>query len=112
MFLMKRTVRAMSLGTAAIFVGLGCGGSGSNSSNNGGPGMGGNITTTSFVIPAGTAQTVTSNLVVHASKSIEIDGTLLIPSGVNVSLFSNGPLTIKGSIAPAPATAKVSRIAA
>jgi|GEM_PF-6285322 len=91
----------------AALTGSGCGGSGGGGGGpTGGGSLAGNITTPTFNIPAGTTKTVTGDLTVNASQGIEIDGTLVIPEGVNVALITDGPLNIKGQVTePAVAVA-------
>lgn len=74
-----------------------CGGGGGSSSPAATP-IGGTITTDNFVIPAGEARVLNANLVVNASASIRIDGTLQVPPGMTFALFSDGPTSITGDI--------------
>jgi DNA-binding beta-propeller fold protein YncE len=89
-------MRLFLLGGLVTFLSLGCGGGGASHA----PGLSGTVTTDKYVIPVGTTQTVGADFKVIASSSIEIDGTLLVPPGVNVALICSGPLVIKGQISP------------
>lgn len=60
----------------------------------------GEIITENFTIAAGETRLATGDLVVRASKSIEINGTLLVNEGADISLLSEGPVTISGNIRP------------
>jgi hypothetical protein len=70
------------------------------------PGLEGTINTTRFTIPAGQSRTVTGDLTINASDAIDIDGTLVIPPGVNVNLWSAGDIDLDGVLqagsTPAP----------
>lgn len=93
-----------SLGAAAYLI-VGCGGSGVG----GGSSLSGTENVKSFVIPAGQTVTVSGDTTVNATQNIEIDGTLQIPEGVNVSLMTTGPLVVKGSIVEAPTSQEVQK---
>jgi hypothetical protein len=89
--------RSASILVAALLPALliGCGGGGGE---NVGPDLGGTLDVTNFAIPAGTRQTVTSDLVVKATDSIDIAGTMIVKPGVSVALLSDNRLTISGSV--------------
>src|SRR5687768_18516724 len=74
----------------------GCGGGGAGTPNP----ISGEITGADFIIPAGETRTATGDLTVRTTNSIVIDGTLLIVPGVDVKLFSDGIIAIRGRIAP------------
>jgi len=88
----------------AVVIILGCGGSGG-----GGVALPakleGTINTADFSIPAGQSRTVTGDLTINATSSIKIAGTLIIPAGVNVNLWSEGDIELSGNLqagAPTP----------
>lgn len=86
---------------------IGCAGSGDSTATP--TGLGGTITTTDYVIPAGTTQTATSDLKVLASGKIDIEGTLLINPGVSVALLSKKALIVNGNIKAVAPPAKLTR---
>ncbi len=81
----------------------GCAGSGDG--GNGATPIGGVVNAVNYVLPAGASDTVTSNLTINASNSIEIDGNLTMMPGVSVKLVCPNNLVIKGNITDSPASA-------
>ena len=57
----------------------------------------GPIDTTDFVIPAGATVTATADTTINASNKIQIDGTLYIAPGANVT-FKSPSVTINGTV--------------
>lgn len=80
---------------------LACGGGGGGSG--GAIPIGGTIDTDNFVIAAGETRVLTSNLKVHTTNSIRIDGTLQVPAGMSFELTSDKDATIGGKIIGDPA---------
>jgi YVTN family beta-propeller protein len=90
-------------------VGCGNGGSGGGGGGGGGNEIGGTINAASFTLPAGQTRTVTSDLTVNTTGDIQIDGTLQVNPGVNVTLSAGGDLKMTGQITPTPGKAALSR---
>jgi hypothetical protein len=57
----------------------------------------GAIDTTDFVIPSGEVVTATGDLTITASRKIEIDGTLYVVPGANVT-FQSPDVSVTGSV--------------
>jgi hypothetical protein len=57
----------------------------------------GPIDTTDFVIPKGKVVTATADTTINASRKIEIDGTLYVASGVNVT-FESPSVNVPGTV--------------
>ncbi|HWD41114.1 MAG TPA: hypothetical protein VG944_19860 [Fimbriimonas sp.] len=98
---MRVRLERFVLGALIGAVVLGCGGGGGSSPA---AGLSGIVNTADFSIPAGTTRTVTGDLQINSTGAIEIDGTLVVPQGVSVTLISGGPLSIKGNIKASAAT--------
>ncbi len=94
---MKRSWGRWGLLVLGVTVVWACGGGGDGGSAPASP-IGGTITTDNFVIPAGESRILNADLVVKASASIKIDGTLQVPPGYSFALFSDGPTSISGDI--------------
>jgi hypothetical protein len=62
----------------------------------------------SLNVPQGTTQVIEKDLVVFASKDIQVDGALDVKEGVNLVLLARGHLTINGKILGTHSNNKVS----